>query len=229
MSLKKVRNFFLLAVVLCFFSVSFGQNYKKIKPYDFYIGIHWNIVDDNGERLKDMHDAVNVWNMQSYPSSINFDYYFAWGWSAEALASYNYMDSSKIINGATGREGHFFSFDLNAKYNFGFFMEKEIFNPFAVMGVSYTGRETLYPQSMLGINAGGGFDIMIYEGLGVQWRSTAKVGVVPEFFDVEGDYLQHHFGIIYKFPEDMFVSNPFSKKKYGWIHRKPRFRKTGGM
>lgn len=209
------------------FNVS-AQNFKKIKPYNFMLGVHWNIVDDSGDRFGSIVDFANAWNLLPYPSSLNIDYYFMRGFSAEFLGSYNYYDSSKVINGFRDNAGHFLSLDLNAKYSLGFLMEQELFDPFVFLGAGYTGRESLWPQNMLGVNVGAGFNFMIYKGLGVQWRTTGKMGVFPNFLDVEDDYLQHHFGIIYKFPENLIKSNPFAQKKHGWIHSKPRYRKPRG-
>src|SRR5690554_1286124 len=109
-------------------------------------------------------------------------------------------------------------------------MRQQIFDPFVYLGVGYTGREALWPQNMLSGNVGAGFNIMIIGGLGVQWRTTGKIGLLPEVFDENFDYLHHHFGLIYKFSEsskDESMSN-FSKKKYQWGFKKPKFRKSKG-
>lgn len=210
-------------------SFALSQNFKMIKPYNFMVGVHWNIIDDDGQRYKGILDVKNTWNILEYPSSINVDYYFMKGWSAEFIASYNYYDSAKVINGITGREGSVFSFDLHSKYSFGYLMAQQRFDPFVYMGAGYTNRETTSPNNSFTANAGGGFNVMIYAGLGVQWRTTAKVAFFPKLYNTEFDYLQHHFGLIYKFPENMININNFTKPKHGWIHKKPRYRKAGGM
>lgn len=215
--------------ILTFSNLVLSQNFKMIKPYNFMIGVHWNIIDDDGNRFGRITDAKNTWNILDYPSSINFDYYFMKGWSAEFIASYNYYDSAKVINGSTGRTGEVFVFDLHSKYSFGYLMEQQRFDPFVYMGAGYTKREATSPQSSFTANAGGGFNLMIYAGLGIQWRTTVKVAFMPELYSTEFDYLQHHFGLIYKFPEDMVTRNNFGKPKHGWIHKKPRFRNPGGM
>src|SRR5690554_7722945 len=81
---------------------------------------------------------------------------------------------------------------------------------------------------MLSGNVGAGFNIMIVGGLGVQWRTTGKIGLLPEVFDVEYGYLHHHFGLIYKFPEPKKKNN-FGKKKHQYLFNKPRYRRTKGM
>lgn len=208
-------------------SHSFGQDFKMVKPYTWMIGIHWNVIDDNGDRFSGLVDPANAWNYLPYPSAINIDYYFREGFSAEFMGSYNYYDSTKVINGEKNRPGHVLTLDLNAKYTFGYLMEQQWFDPFAVLGVGYTGREALWPQNMLSVNAGAGFNVMIFAGLGIQVRSTVKVGVMPQFNNVEGDYLQHHAGLIYKFPEKGAVNN-FGKPKHKWTRKRVRYRGSGG-
>jgi OmpA-OmpF porin, OOP family len=196
------------------------RNFKKIKPYSFMLGVHWNIMDDDGNRFGNLFDAKNVWNMLPYPSSLNADLYFMKGFSGEVLFSFNRYDTTKIINSERGLSGMAFTGDLNFKYSIGFLMEQQIFDPFVFVGFGYTNRQALSDYSnQFGLNVGIGFNVMVYKGLGVQWRSTAKIGMMPEFNTVEGDYLQHHFGLIYKFPDMSGRSNPFGKPKYKWIHQ----------
>lgn len=196
------------------------RNFKKTKPYSVMIGLHWNIIDDDGDRFGNLFDAKNVWNMVPYPSSINLDLYFLKGFSGELLFSYNRYDTSNVINGERGLSGAAFTGDLNFKYSIGFLMEQQIFDPFIFLGIGYTNRQALADYTnQFGVNVGAGFNIMIYRGLGVQWRTTAKIGLLPEFNTVEGDYLQHHFGLIYKFPDMSRNSNPFGKPRYKWIHQ----------
>lgn len=218
----------LMALFVSFFSFnSKGQDFKMVKPYTWMIGVHWNVIDDNGDRFSGLIDPVNAWNYLPYPSSINIDFYFRKGLSAEFIGSYNYYDSSKVINGAKNRPGHTLTLDLNAKYTFGYLMEQQWFDPFAVLGAGYTGRESLWPQNMLNANAGIGFNVMLFAGLGIQVRSTVKVGVLPKFFNIEWDYLQHHAGLIYKFPEKGAVNN-FGKSKHSWTKKRVRYRGGGG-
>lgn len=221
----------ILVVVTCLLiSVSnnvLSQDFKMVKPYKYMIGLYWSVIDDNGTRFDDAFNVDKTWNAKVFPTSFSFDYYFRKGLSAEAQISYNYYELGKVINGHTDREGHALTIDINGKYTFGYLMEQEFIDPFAVLGFGYTGREAVWPQNMLGINMGGGINFMIFQGLGIQWRSTAKMGVLPSFNDVKYDFLQHHFGLIYKFPEES-DSNPFSKPKHKWTRKKYRWKKPGG-
>lgn len=206
---------------------SIAQNYKMVKPYQYMLGLHWNIIDDDGTRADGLFDVDSTWNFKPFPTSISFDYYFRLGMSAEAIASYNHYDSHKIINGDTNQVGHVFSLDLNGRYSFGYLMEQQVFDPFAIVGLGYTGREALWPQNMFSMNMGWGFNIIFFRGLGIQYKSSIKMGVLPKFNDVEFDYLQHHFGLVFQIPEES-TRNNFLKPKHGWTKKKVRWRRTGG-
>lgn len=145
-----------------------AQNFKKIKPYTWMIGIHWNIIDDTGNRYNDIFDVKNGWNALPYPSSLNFDFYFLKGLSAEIIGGVNRYKDTKTINNAMGRGGIVSILDVHAKYNFGFLMNQQIIEPFTVVGVGYTGRPMLEGlESQLNVNAGVGLNIMVYKGIGV--------------------------------------------------------------
>lgn len=218
----------LLVLIFCVSTKSsYSQNYKMVKPYKYMLGLHWNIIDDDGTRAGGLFDVDSTWNFKSFPTSFSFDYYFRLGMSAEAIASYNHYDRHKIINGDTNQVGHVFTLDLNGRYSFGYLMEQQVFDPFALVGFGYTGREALWPQNMFSMNMGWGFNILFFRGLGIQYKSTIKMGVLPKFNDIEFDYLQHHFGIVFQIPEESSRNN-FLKSKHSWVHKKPRWKRSGG-
>jgi len=189
----------------------------------------WNIIDDDADRYVNIFNVNDTWNLLPYPSSLNVDVYFQKGMSLDMIASYNVYDSSKVINGSTGRQGQTFTLDAHFKYSFGFLMRQQRFDPFIFIGLGYTGREVFFPQNMLSVNAGAGFNFMIWQGLGVQWRTTGRVGMLPEIYDPKYDMLQHHFGLIYKIPEMTGGTGNFHKRKYKWGHKNYRYRKPKGM
>jgi hypothetical protein len=207
-----------------------AQNFKKIKPYAWMLGVHWNVMDDTGNRYDDIFDVKNGWNALPYPSTLNFDLYFLEGVSAEIIGGFNQYKSAKTINDTTGLAGNVTMIDVHAKYSFGFLMNQQIIDPFAVLGVGYTGRPMLDGlESQLNANIGFGVNIMIYQGLGVQWRTTGKIGVTPEFYTTDADYLHHQFGLIYKFPEIGKNNAGASKAQHSWTKKKYRYRKPRGM
>lgn len=189
----------------------------------------WNIIDDDADRYGNLFNVSDTWNILPYPASLNVDVYFEKGMSLDMIASYNVYDSSKVINGATGREGRTFTFDAHFKYSFGYLMSQQRFDPFVFIGAGYTGREAIFPQNMFSVNAGAGFNVMIWRGLGVQWRTTGRVGMLPEIYDPKYDMLQHHFGLIYKIPEMTGGRDSFHKRKYKWGHKNYRYRNPRGM
>lgn len=207
-----------------------AQNFKKIKPYTVMIGVHWNIVDDTGVRYNDIFDVKNGWNALPYPSSLNLDLYFLKGLSAEIIGGINQYSDTKIINDTTGRGGTVTLVDVHAKYSFGFLMNQQVVDPFAVLGVGYTGRPMLEGlESQLNANIGLGVNIMLFKGLGVQWRTTAKMGITPEFYSTDADYLHHQIGLIYKFPEIAKNNAGAGKAQHSWTRKKYKYRKPRGM
>lgn len=226
-----MRFIFFILLVLTFSTEVSAQYFKKIKPYTVMIGGMWNIIDDDGHRYAHILNVSDTWNLMPYPTSLNVDVYFQKGMSLDMIASYNTYDSTKTINGSKGRVGQVFSLDAHFKYSFGFLMRQQWFDPFIFIGGGYTGREVMNPQSMLSANVGGGFNIMFWRGFGLQWRTTGKVSMVPEIYSENYDLLQHHFGLIYKVPEQKQRgrSNNFHKRKYKWGHKNYRYRKPKGM
>ena len=220
-----------LIILLSFFIVfsSTAQNFKKVKPYSIMVGVMWNIIDDDADRFANIFNVKDTWNLMPYPTSLNVDVYFKKGMSLDMIASYNVYDSSKVINGARGRQGKTFTFDAHFKYSFGFLMRQQRIDPFVFIGAGYTGREAIFPQNMLSVNAGAGFNLMIWRGLGVQWRTTGRVGMLPAIYDPKYDMLQHHFGLIYKIPELTGGTGNFHNRKYKWGHKNYRYRKPKGM
>jgi hypothetical protein len=82
---------------------------------------------------------------------------------------------------------------------------------------------------MLSVNIGAGVNVMVWRGIGIQIRTTGKVGLLPKIYTEEFDYLQHHFGVIYKFAERRGGHGNFHKRKYKWGHKNYRYRKPRGM
>jgi hypothetical protein len=193
------------------------------------IGVHWNAIDDDGRPYTHLLNFSETWNMRPYPSTLNIDYYFMKGISAEFLFNYNQYKSNKVINGQTGRSGFVISTDLNAKYSFGFLMRQQKIDPFTFVGMSYTLRTANDQKNMFSPNIGAGINFMIWEGLGIQVRSAAKIAVYPRFFKHESNYLHHHIGLIYKIPDLSETRTDKDKKRYDWLFKKPRFKEKKGL
>lgn len=223
------RVLLLVVVLLCVVNTGQTQNFKKVKPYSWMLGVYWNAMEDDGYRYEKLVDFHNSWNMPVFPSSINADFYIQKGMSIDVVASYNQYSAGKIINLDTNRSGKAFALSTHFKYSFGFLMRQQIVDPFVFGGIGYTGREAIWPQNMLSGNIGAGVNVMIWRGLGIQIRTTGKVGLLPEIYTAEFDYMHHHFGLIYKFPELTGGYSDFHKRKYKWGHKNYRYRKPKGM
>ncbi len=221
----------IIGVVLGVLFPGYGlsQNYKKVKPYTWMLGISWNAMEDDGYRYAHLFNFKDSWNLPAFPTSLNFDFYMQKGMSIDVMASYNEYNQGKTINLDTTRSGKAGALSVHFKYSFGFLMRQQRVDPFVFGGIGYTGREAVWPQNMLSGNIGAGVNVMIWKGLGIQVRTTGKVGVIPNLYDPEFDYLHHHFGLIYKFPEMTGGYTNFHKRKYKWGHKNYRYRKPKGM
>lgn len=220
----------LVAITLLIFAFSpigSAQNFKKVKPYSWMLGVHWNVMEDDGYQFTRLFDVNNSWNFPVFPASINADFYIQKGMSIDILASYNQYKVGKTINLDTNRSGNAYAITANFKYSFGFLMRQQIVDPFVFGGFGYTGRQAVDIQNMLNGNIGAGVNVMIWRGLGIQFRSTAKVMLLPNI--IEDNYFHHHAGLIYKFPELSGGYGNFHKRKYKWGHKTYRYRKPRGM
>lgn len=217
-------------LLLLVFTLSFSvksQNFKKVKPYGWMIGVSWNAMEDDGYRVERLFDINKSWNMPVFPSSINADFYIQKGMSIDIMASYNEYKAGNTINLETNKEGRAFALSTNFKYSFGFLMRQQIIDPFVFAGIGYAGREAVWPQNMLSGNIGAGVNVMVWRGIGIQIRSTGKLMLLPEI--INDNLFHHHFGLIYKFAERRGGHGNFHKRKYKWGHKNYRYRKPRGM
>lgn len=205
----------------------YAQNFKKVKPYSLMIGVYWNAMEDDGQWYEGLVDFGNSWNMPVFPASINADFYLKKGMSIDVLASYNQYKLGNTINLDTNRSGRALAVSTHFKYSFGFLMRQQIVDPFVFGGFGYSNRQAVALNSMVSGNIGAGVNVMLWRGLGMQIRSTAKVMLLPEL--IKDNYIHHHFGLIYKFPEFSGGNNAFYKKKHQWGFKTYRYRKPKGM
>jgi hypothetical protein len=195
-----------------------SQEYIADKPYQYQIGVYWNAIDDDGDPFNGLFRFNTNWNMIPLPTSLSFDYHIKGGLSAEALANFNRYKPSNNVNRGVFDKTFVFNLDINAKYAFGQLMTQPFFDPFIFGGISYTLRPPNIWRHMLAPNVGVGFNFFIREDLAIQLRTSAKIGVVPEFFSHHSNYLHHHFGVIYVL-NAMPWNQDFSKKRYNWLFK----------
>ena len=216
-------------------NVAFAQPYKTVKifkPYNWMFGIHWNIVEDNGDKFGKLFDVSNSWNYLPYPSKITVDKYFKYGWSMELATAYNKYESSKIINLQTGVESHFFSFDVNGKYSFytKYYPRAKWIDPYLTFGLGYTYRNANVAVHTPTLNLGLGLNIWI-KNFGIQFHTSGKGGLFPGFWDKDNheNYLHHSIGFVYRTVDKPYTNGYFGKRKSKWAHGSRRFKKKKGQ
>jgi hypothetical protein len=219
--MKKVI-FALLFLSISAFSFSQNRNFRMVKPYKWMLGVYWNNVIDDGYGSKHLLNPEKSWNLPVYPSAINLDIYLMKGMSIDFVGSVNNYKLGKTIDKDTTVYGQFFSLDAHFKYSFGYIMDQQWFDPFFFAGVGYTGREAISPKSMIGGTFGAGFNLMLIGGLGVQFRASGNMG----FSSGDSSYGHAHFGLVYKVQDlDKKKSKSFTKRKYQWGFKTPRYKK----
>jgi hypothetical protein len=230
LSLKHFKNIICI-VILTFWAggVSFGQTDrhrpskedKTGKPYIMQGGVFWNFIDDDGRQLRKLL-AVDGFNALAFPSALKLEYYIESGFTVETVVSFNRYKERNLVNGKDGFSGFAMAWDVHGHYNFSnvlYHWMWDMFEPFAHLGFSYTIRPYNIRHQMLSPSIGGGMNIMINEEWGVQFRSTFKMAVYPQFFR-NSNYLHHHMGVIYRFGAQSW-SEDFRKRRHNWIQKVP--------
>lgn len=227
MSRLQMKNykslFIILVLILSFFfalplNAQYGTNYRQPKPYHMMFGVAVNAVEDNGDRFTNVFDIDSSMNFMWYPLAFNFNYYFKRGVSLDILASYNRYDTTKIINGERGISSNFFALDANVMYGFRTRVPNVVADPFIFGGLHLTYRE-VNPEILTGLNFGAGININMFAGFGFQLRTSFKTGLLPQFFNVQGDYWHNHLGLFYKLPEPR-ARNTFGNRKHSWVDKR---------
>lgn len=212
---------------------------EKMKTTPWVVGHGWNIVhDDAGKWFKNLFNADKVWNMTPYPLRFTAEKWLyskedstkgsRRGWSVELMAAYNRYGSGNYLVDRGGNpvlvttQYNLLSFDLHAKYNFNrlvninkwFGSEKEIFQPYGTFGLGYTYRDLPAHPHTPTLNAGLGFNVWIYKGIGVQVQSIAKFGMKDKFPHSGSNYLQHSISVVYMLErKSTFGSNRYKFRK----------------
>ncbi len=212
----------------------------KMKETPWVVGHGWNVVqDDAGKWFENLFNVDKAWNAAPYPVRFTCEKWLynksdsssaANGWSVEFMAAYNrygignYLGESKQPNPIfVDKEYQLMSFDLHAKYNFNKLYDlnkllgakKEVFQPFGTFGAGYTYRSLPSHPGCGTVNAGLGFNVWIYKGLGIQVQSLAKFGLEDKFPNAGSNYLQHSFSIVYKLEHKGSISgNRYKFKKH---------------
>lgn len=215
----KSRHLYILTILFILTAyVGKTQEYIADKPYKYQIGAYWNAIEDDGNPYEGIFSFQKNWNMIPLPTSLSFDYHIEKGFSVEALMNFNrYLAKNNVNRGVIDKK-FVFNTDINARYAFGYLMKQPFFDPFVFAGISYTLRPPNIWRHMLSPNVGVGFNVFLRPDIALQFRSSAKISVAPEFGTHHSNYLHHHFGVIYVL-NAMPWNQDFSKKRYNWLFK----------
>ena len=106
-----MKKLLFLSTFILAYGSAMAQPYKTIKtfkPYKWMIGVHWSVIEDDGNQLGDLFNVGSSWNYQYYPTKLSLDRYLRYGWSLEASATYNTYLPGKRVNDTTGLASIFF-------------------------------------------------------------------------------------------------------------------------
>ena len=225
----EMKSFSALCLSLMLFTTAFAQPEKSITNKDTYswmFGTSWVLTDDDGNS----YNPFSIENLHShfFPSQVTIDKYIYNGWSAECALTYSKYNPEKITNGSTGISGSMFSMDFNGKYSLYKLLNSGVIDPYLISGLGLSLRnnnDTLSRALSPTLNFGIGLNFWITKQIGIQLKSTAKIGLT-DFFK-SSDYMQHSFGLLLRFEDLQKADNGFSKSKYKVSKRRKKI-KSGG-
>lgn len=222
------KNVFAISFVLFASHLLYAQPTsinRNRDPYKWMIGVSWNVVNDNEEKLPNLYDVSKSWNYVYFPSRLAVDRYLKRGWSWEAIGAYNNYTSSKIINDSTGRTGIFLSGDFHIKYSYNHLLKKnKWFDPYYSFGLGFTYRKALSKPLTPTFNAAFGSNFWFAKQWGAQVQITGKLALVPDIYVSRYDYFQYNVGVVYRKNATKRRPNTH-KKRYGWTKDKQRFKR----
>ena len=210
-----------------------AQPYKTIKeykPYKWMFGIHWSIIEDDGNPFGNIFNAGTSWNLRPYPTKITVDRYLKHGWSLEGAITMGQYVPSNEVNGQFGLAGFMGAIDIHAKWSFYnlYAPKSRWIEPYFTFGAGYVFRSVSSPTHTPTVNVGGGLNIWLMESLGIQLASSAKFAFLPTFWNTPGNYLHHSFGIVYRTPDEKSPKHPNDKKRYPWTKSNKRYKNKKG-
>jgi OOP family OmpA-OmpF porin len=183
----------------------------------------WNIVDDNGQKWKQIFDAGTSWNCPPYPTRIGIDGQFKSGWDFGFHFSFNNYKGGKQINNDFVTSSFFYAFDANAKIHLWELYDinpliglpaKSYLDIYGTGGIGFTIRNTKTVGPCATSNVGFGLNAHLYKGFGIQLEAMSKFGAVSPFYKTGANYLQYTFGVIYKFkPKPVALGKRYKYKR----------------
>lgn len=227
-------------LVFSFLTISitaFCQPYKTIKPYAPYkwmIGVHWSVIEDDGNQLGDLFNVGKSWNYMYFPTKITLDRYLRYGWSLEGSATYMQYLPGKTVNDTTGLASMFMCVDVNGKYSLynQYAPRARWIEPYFTFGLGYTYRSSAHVAPHVPtLNLGLGVNIWFVHSFGMQIHTNGKLGLWPGFWDsgFHTNYFQHSAGFVFRWSgKDKNRNSEFGKRKHKWTRKNERYKKKGG-
>lgn len=190
------------------FSRWWYQFMAQMRQTKWVVGVHWNVVEDDGRPFKKIFDANRAWSIPGYPSRLTVEKYLKDGWSVEASLTYNRYRTGKLINGNDnfGGDQTFFCFDALGKYDFNklynindaLFNGQQILQPYGTFGLSYTYRAFGTFKHAPNLDLGLGLNAWVYDNWGIQVQGMSKFGMIGRFFRSHANYMQYTIGVVYR-------------------------------
>lgn len=170
------------------------SHYAQSQSNFWLLGVGFNVVDDDGRPMTNVFNLTNGWNALPIPSTFICEKYFNNMLSVEFNQSINSYSIGNLRDGDTLTKSVFFmSDDLSAKFHFNSLYNKlKWFDPYAIGGLGSTLRQkSVVPTGSFGFGA----NFWITSRFGINVQSCAKFS----FSNSGTNYLQHSFGVRYKF------------------------------
>ena len=189
-------------------------------------GASWILTDDDGESFNPF--LVENLHGHLFPTQLIIDKYIYNGWSAECALTYSKYNPEKITNGSTDISGSMFSMDFNGKYSLYKLLNSGVIDPYMISGLGISLRnnnDTIARALSPTFNFGLGLNFWFTKQIGLQLRSTAKIGLTD--FLKSSDYMQHSVGLVLRVEQFEKADNSFNKSKYK-VSKKRKKIKYGG-
>jgi len=181
-------------------------DYTSKDPY-WFIGLGWNIVDDDGSEVASFSDLFDNYNMVPYPSRLNIGREFRGGLGVQLALSYNRYKEGTVIDKVVIPEtlpyyaaDVYLTYDLNEAIG-----QTGIFDPYIGLGtgITHVSDETSpFGNALLGLR------LWLGESWGVDLSTAGKFSMNSK----STNHFQHSFGVIFRLKEKEKEKEPLSQK-----------------
>ena len=174
--------------------------FKPRKPQApaIIIGLSGVVIDDDGQRFKNLFNVKDSWNSVYAPTRATIESPMFMGWSAELSVAYSRLKAGKIeddFNHLRKKDVNLYAVDINAKY-YPIQALSKLLSPYGIVGLGYTNRAfNISANNGVMANVGLGVSVWIFKGLGVNVQSMAKFAINAN----SSNYLMHSLGVVYRF------------------------------